>query len=406
MGKLTDTQLKAWVRAGKPIAGKSDGGGLTFTMSKAGTAAWVLRYRHSGRPREYSIGRYPDTSLADARGMASELRGRIQKGEDVAITRQVEKARGELQAETFRDLVAEWVDRSVNTRYGARIKRTFELYAHPLIGSLPPAEIRPPHIDRVLRATATTAPTVANDLVRYLKRVFAYARKRHIITINPAADFDASDAGGKESSRSRALSLDEIRTFSKALNNCPTLGRDNELAFRLLLLLGVRKRELVGAAWDEFDLDAGLWHLPANRSKTTAAVTIPLPPLAVGWLKELHVRAAGAPWVFPARRIGKRERGQISPDTLNVALTRVKHDLPHFTVHDLRRTLRTQLAALGIAPHIAERVLNHKLKGVAGVYDRHDYLTERRAALEQWADVFGSIEGGGRVVPLHHQQAV
>ena len=405
MGKLTDTQLRAWVRAGKPIAGKSDGGGLTFTLSKAGTAAWVLRYRHNGRQREYTIGRYPDICLADARGIAAQLRGRIQKGEDVAVTKRVEKASGNLQADTFRDLVTEWVERSVNTRYGARIKRTFELYAYPLIGSLPPAEILPQHIDRVLCATATTAPTVANDLVRYFKRVFAYARKRHIVTVNPAADFDASDAGGKESSRSRALSPDEVRTFLSALKACPTLGRDNELAFRLLLLLGVRKGELLAATWDEFDLEAGVWRLPAVRSKNSEGVTIPLPPLAVTWLDELRVRAAGAPWVFPARRIGRRGLGHISPDTLNVALSRVKHGLPHFTIHDLRRTVRTQLASLGIAPHVAERVLNHKLRGVAGVYDRHDYLAERRAALEQWADVLGAIEGGGQVVPLHSNQA-
>jgi hypothetical protein len=255
VSKLTDAQLRAWVRAGKPIAGKSGGGGLTFTLSKAGTAAWVLRYRYNCRQREYSIGSYPDTSLADARGMASELRGRLQKGEDVAVTRQVEKARGQLQADTFRNLVDGWVDRSTNTRYGARIKRTFELYAHPLVGSLPPEEIRPPHINRVLRTTAAVAPTVTNDLLRYLKRVFAYARKRHIITANPAADFDTSDAGGKESSRRRALSLDEIRTFLTALKNCPTLGRDNELAFRLLLVLGVRKRELGGSRGGSVRID-------------------------------------------------------------------------------------------------------------------------------------------------------
>jgi integrase len=118
------------------------------------------------------------------------------------------------------------------------------------LGSLPPEETRPLHVDRVLRSTAATAPTTANDLLHYLKRLFSYARKWHIIATNPAADFDASDAGGKEKSRSRALSLEEIRAFLAACKSCPTLGRDNELAFRLLLLLGVRKGEFVGAAWE------------------------------------------------------------------------------------------------------------------------------------------------------------
>ena len=224
MGKLTDTQLRGWVRAGKPLAGKSDGDGLTFTLSAAGTASWVLRYRHNGRARECSIGRYPDTSLADARGIASKLRGRIQKGEDVTVTRQVEKAKKALSTATFRDLATEWAERSLNTRYGARVKRVFELYAFPLIGSLPPEEILPLHVDRVLRSTAATAPTTANDLLHYLKRVFSYARKRHIIAMNPAADFDASDAGGKEKSRSRALSLEEICAFLAPVNTVFSLS--------------------------------------------------------------------------------------------------------------------------------------------------------------------------------------
>jgi hypothetical protein len=89
---------------------------LPFTLSKACTASWVLRYRHNGRARECSIGRYPDIGLAAARGMASELRGRIQKGEDVTATRQAEKAQQALSAATFRDLALEWAERTLNTR--------------------------------------------------------------------------------------------------------------------------------------------------------------------------------------------------------------------------------------------------------------------------------------------------
>jgi integrase len=402
MGKLSDVKLRAWVRAGKPIAGKADGDGLTFTLSKNGTAAWVLRYRHASRQREITLGRYPDLGLAAVRIAASKLRLRVTEGEDVSSLRQAERARGAIEAHTFDALAREWLGAAVGEKYAARVRRTLERYAFPTIGKLAPNDVHPQHIDRVLRAVVDAgSPTTANDLLRLLKRIFAFARKRRITNDNPAADFNNNDAGGKETARDRALNLDEVRTFFSAMKNCPTLGRDNELAFRLLLLLGVRKAELVCAAWSEFDLAAALWKLPASRSKTGAGVTIPLPMLAVRWLEELRVRAAGSPWVFPARRVGRRDRGHISGDTLNVALSRVTHTLPHFTVHDLRRTTRTQLAALGIAPHVAERVLNHKLRGVAGVYDRHDYLPERRRALEQWAGVLEAIETGGQVVPLH-----
>lgn len=412
MGKLTDVQLKAWVKAGAPIAGKADGGGLTFTLSKAGTAAWVLRYRYGGRQMEYSIGRYPGLPLSEARAIAADLRKRVQQGEDIAVVKQDKKAKAVagkvkalMQADTVKALVDEWLERALQEPYRTRTASIFKHYVLPEIGALSPEQVKPFHIDHVLRQTVKAgAPTVANDLLRHLKRLFMYARKRQIVSDNPAQDFDLSDAGGKEVARSRVLGIAEIGKFLTAMKECETLGRDNELAFRLLLLLGVRKGEMVSAAWAEFDLDAGLWHLPADRSKTKAKITIPLPPLAVGWLRELEVRAAGYPWVFPARRIGSRRQGHISTDTLNAALSRVEHKLEPFTVHDLRRTVRTQLAALGVAPHIAERVLNHKVRGVEGIYDRHDYLEERRQALEQWAVMLENIEEGGQVVPLRRKK--
>lgn len=413
MGRLTDVQLRAWVKAGAPIAGKADGGGLTFTLSKAGTATWVLRYRYGGKQMEYSVGRYPDLPLAEARVITADLRKRVQQGEDIACVKQderakaiAEKTKAQMQANTVKALADEWMERSLQEPYRSRTASTFRRYVLPEIGALSPEQVTPAHIDHVLRQTVKAGvPTVANDLLRYLKRLFMYARKRHIVSNNPAQDFDLSDAGGKEGSRSRALSIAEIGTFLTTMKECETLGRDNELAFRLLLLLGVRKGELVCAAWAEFDLGAGLWRLPADRSKTKAEITIPLPALAVRWLRELEVRAANSPWVFPSRRVGSRRLGRISTDTLNAALSRLEHTLQAFTIHDLRRTVRTQLAAMGIAPHIAERVLNHKLKGVEGIYDRHDYLEERRQALEQWAVMLANIEEGGQVVPLHRKKA-
>lgn len=401
MGRLSDQQLRSWVSKGEAIAGKSDGDGLTFTLSKKGVATWVFRYRHADKQREYTMGRYPGLSLSDARAEIIQLRRRVELGENVAATKQAEKAREKLDATNIKALALEWLERAVGESQRYKIRRVLEKYAFPVIGNLEPEDVHPSHIDRILRGTVEAgAPTVANDVLRYLKRLFAFARKRRIVKDNPAADFDNSDAGGKEVARDRSLSLDEIKKFLKAMKDTPTLGRDNELAFSLLLLLGVRKSELLKASWEEFDLESGLWNLPEGRTKTSESITIPLPPLAVSWLEELHVRAAGSIWVFPARRVGSRKLGHISPDTLNLALTRVEHGLDHFTVHDLRRTVRTQLAALGIPPHIAEKVLNHKLKGIEAVYDQYDYLEERKHALEQWAAVLGSLEKGGEIIPI------
>src|SRR5690606_17741990 len=130
-------------------------------------------------------------------------------------------------------------------------------------------------------------------------------------------------------------------------------------------------------------------------------------PTVVEWLRTLRGLAAGSEFVFPKRRRDPRERvPHMGIDTLNVALNRVAHELPHFTLHDLRRTARTHPAALGVRREVAERCLGHKLRGVEGTYDRHDYFRERRAALESWAALLQSIERGDRkVAPLRPRRS-
>jgi integrase len=152
--------------------------------------------------------------------------------------------------------------------------------------------------------------------------------------------------------------------------------------------------ELLSARWSDFDLEAGVWHLHSTSTKTRAAIDIPLAAPVIEWLKELQVLACGEAHLFPARRRVHRRNGvahknrfeHISPDTLNVALKRLPlKEVEHFTVHDMRRTARTQMAALGINRFVAERALNHKIRDVEGIYDQHDYFSERKLALAQWA---------------------
>ena len=228
-----------------------------------------------------------------------------------------------------------------------------------------------------------------------------------MIQYNPASAFDIADAGGKEETRDRWLTREEIiKLFQAMKEKAGTFTVENLYAVRLLLLLAVRKEELVSAPWSEFDLDGGVWHLPEERTKTSAAIDIPLPPLAVETLRELHRLACGSAYVFPARKMQHRMIPHIDLNTLNAALS--KHikpklaDIPNFTIHDFRRTARTHLAALGVDPYVAERCLNHKLPGINDTYDTHDYLSERRLALNGWADLLVRLDRGetGNVVPI------
>lgn len=235
------------------------------------------------------------------------------------------------------------------------------------------------------RITAKGATTRANDALMYCKQLFSHAIKLGLIEINPAAAFKNADAGGEEKSRSRALSLNEIQEALEVMRNNPDqFARENYLAVLLLVTLGVRKSELVAATWQEFDLKESVWELPAERSKTGVAISIPLSKQVLVWLTELKVRANFSAYVLPNRRASKRH-SHISPDTLNAAINKLFKDgklkVDHFTVHDLRRTCRSLLASLKVPSHIAERCLNHKLRGVEGIHDRYDYFDERQQAL-------------------------
>ncbi|MGH8529341.1 MAG: tyrosine-type recombinase/integrase [Nevskiales bacterium] len=412
MNKLADVQIRQWIKSGERFDGRGDGSGLWLCYRKDyALPIWRFRYRFAGKPRVMNLGSYRALSLADARKTAKELRARVALGYDVAAEKQerkreaVAKIEAAKNARTMAQLADEYFERTILGRwkYPNIVRSRIERDIKPAIGNLAVTDVKPRHVDDLLKAVvARGAPTIANDVLRWLRRMFDYGIKRQYLGVNPASAFDLSDAGGKEESRKRWLTRDELVKFFAAMRAAKGFTRENELTVKLLLLLAVRTSELREAPWKEFDLECAVWHLPENRTKTGAAIDIPLPKLTLEWLRELQRLGCGSDFVLPARKMQSRMLPYIHEGTIGTALGKVKHGLEPFTVHDFRRTARTHLEALGVAPHIAERCLNHKLKGVEGIYNRHDYLEERREALERWAKVLRDCElgKGGKVTPL------
>lgn len=162
---------------------------------------------------------------------------------------------------------------------------------------LTPKEVQPMHVDQVLRRTVSRgAPTVANDALRYMVRMFKFAVRNHWIERNPAADFEQADAGGTETPRDRFLTLSEIEQLARSISDTPNFGRETELAVWLLLALCVRKMELLSARWENFDLEGKAWKLDKAYTKTDVEIEIPLADPVVGWLKEARILASGQPY--------------------------------------------------------------------------------------------------------------
>lgn len=399
--KLNDKQVKSLLRKGEP--GRfAAGNGLYFRVSNEGSGFWVVRYTANGKRREITLGKYPELSLANAAAETAKLKAEVKQGVDPLA----EKKRPDgVKIQTVNDLAADWLKNDIEKRlkHPQIPRRVYENDLAPRFGELSLNRVSPLDIRHAIEAiTASGRPTVANDALGYCKQLFRHGIRLDLIKSNPADAFTVHHAGGVEQSRSRALSIDELKTvFQVFRDNSDQFTRENYLAAALLLVLGVRKGELIAAKWNEFSDGGKLWNIPEERSKTGVAITIPLPSVATDWLQELHMRACGSEYVFPARRASKR-RGYISDDTLNHALAKLfglkvrpgeppanklgEAGIEHFTIHDLRRTCRSLLAGAGVAGHVAERCLNHKLKGVEGIYDRYDYLDERREALQKIAD--------------------
>ena len=278
-GKLTSLSVERAHRFGGAVLLLSDGDGLYFRKQTRDGAAWMFRYRFAGRERWMTLGNFPDMSLAAARIEAREKRLMLDKRRDPLFAKQEaeEAQRAAIAAQkarqTFRDLAEDWYSTEIDPRRLKHPKvprRYLDKYLLPTFGERVPAEITAADAARLLAQVRKSAPTAANDLLRFMRRVFRFGVRRHVLTSNPVADFDQSDAGGPERARKRALSVEELGRLLKALRESPSFGGANLLAVKLLLALGVRKGELLGAQWGEFDLDSAspTWRLPASRTKT------------------------------------------------------------------------------------------------------------------------------------------
>ena len=202
----------------------------------------------------------------------------------------------------------------------------------------------------------------------------------------------------------------ELAAMLPALDS---IGRHNALMVRVLLATATRIGEITKAEWKHIDLTRREWVIPAERAKNGKRFVIPLTAHVAEWFVQLKALAFDSRFVVPVRVRRNAEGGDkpMESTTLNAALNRLCESLEthcrRFTPHDLRSTCRSHLGALGVDVLIAERCLNHSLGGLVAVYDKHDYLDERRKALELWSAKIACLERGEafNVIPLRQAAA-
>lgn len=387
--------------------------GLRLRIGASGTRTFIIRKRIGGRVANVTVGRFHDTrfTLTDARKKARTLLNDIEGGGDPRG--ETRKATG-AGAGTIRALFADYKKAKAGRRSIAEIERIFGRYILPehgdrLADSLNRADVTR-LIDGVANGGGKPTPVMARAVAAQLSAFYSWAMPRlHRLEVNPCRDAGKPD---KPTARERVLSNDELRALWAVLAG---EGWPWGPAVKLLILTGQRRDEVFSAARDEFDLKAKLWTIPRDRAKNGKAHLVPLSKAAVELLEAAPL-IDGSAKLFPSRADPERGASGFSRALARIIATMVKElsdddeepaQIEHFTLHDLRRTMATGLQRLGVRLEVTEAVLNHVAGtrgGLVGVYQRHEFLDEKRHALDAWAAEVERIVAAkdrGNVVTLH-----
>lgn len=391
---LTDTSIARLKWQAKSYS-LPDGRGLHLVVHPGGRKTWRLRSIIAGKAAALTVGYWPEVKALAARKRARLLRKAIAAGEDPRETKDA------ATSITVRAFAKRWLTDVVSKRRKdpSEVARTLDRDILPKLGSLriqkvTAAEIR----ELTYKRRDEGRPASAVKLRDCLHRLFRHAQNCGLVQRNPAAEVDRRDFG-RLRSRTRALTALELKSFFQGLKSI-RLGWRPAVALELLLLTLARKSELLRSQWKHVDLAAATWEVPAEISKTGVPHIVYLSNRAVRLFEILWPIDAERPF-SPGPHSGTRKldpneyilqsqwsRTQpMAPNLLNKAMLRVKWGIPHFTVHDLRRTASTHLNERGYNSDVIEKTLNHSVRGgVRGIYNRAQYAEERRRMLQEWAE--------------------
>jgi integrase len=380
---LTDVKIRA-LRRRKREYTKTDRDGLSLRVLPSGKKIWQYRYHLPGQRKQghrFTYGHYPDLSLVAARALHAEAVKKVRLGIDL---------NAEKRTAITETIVAPTVEAAFveyDAAYLATLKkpklqrRMFKTDILPVVGHVKVKDLNRRHVSLIIDPIVTRGAAVsANRTLAAFKSFLRYCVEKGIIDSNPADAVTQRSAGGREKSRDRHLAPADVRRFWHGTG----INEQFHTALKLLLLTAVRIGELCKAEWADIDLNAKTWRIPAQNAKTGVEHTVPLSDLALELFTTLKDIAAGSRYVLPSVL---SDRATKAP-SITVALQRTGcfGIDPPFTPHDLRRTAATLMGEAGVLPFIVEAVLNHKVRGVAGIYNHSQLADEKRKALATLAE--------------------
>ena len=346
---------------------------------------YLYRARKGGKStaRRLKIGEYPAVGLKDARKRIADAKRDVEHGHDPA-----EDAKAERVAEKAAKLVSEVVEKYLANRVrkkqtnAADMERVFDRDVIPAIGKMKIKDVRRRHIVGIRDTIrGRGSPIMANRTLGLLSRFFGYAIEYEYVEDSPTYRVKPS----KEQPRDRTLAPSEVKTLWDGLEGSDA-AVSLQLALKFLLVTGQRSAEVMRATWPEFDRDERLWELAAERVKARRPHVVPLTGVALDLLDEIQAQCDDEVYLFPSPMA---DQDAYARKALSTAVRRHLGGLglETWVPHDLRRTVNTEMARLGISQNIVDRVQGRIEPGTgAKHYNRYSYLPEKKDALKKWAD--------------------
>ncbi len=392
---LTDTEIRKSKPADKPYK-LSDSGGLHLLITPTGGKLWRWKYRFGGAEKLMALGRYPDISLADARDRRDAARKRLAHGFDPMAERMAKK---NATVHTFEKIGELWLEHwrgNKSARHAATTQNRLKGNVYPVLGSRPIADIEPMELVQLAKAIeARDAPDMARRILQVLGMIFRYAVAHGYSKRNPAAEIRPSDIL-KPTTKTNMARVDakELPTLLRAIEVYE--GRQlTRLAMKLMALTFVRTSELICARWEEFDIEARRWSIPAARMKMKSPHIVPLSLQAIEVLQLLDDISDDDELVFPGEQDSKKPMSNM---TILKALERMGYK-GRMTGHGFRGVASTILHELGYNHDHIELQLAHAPRNeVSAAYNHALYLEPRAKMMQDWADYLDKVKRGGKVL--------
>lgn len=391
---LKDMEIRAFLPASTSYR-KTDGGGLYLEVFPNGSKLWRWKFRVNGKEKRLALGAYPRVSLKDARLKRDIERAKLEQGIDPAFDRKRLKTVALVSAaNTFAAIAREYIDTKMigERRAEATVAkaRWFLEQLEPAIGEMPIADVDPQMLLAALkRLEAKGRHETAKKCRSFASRVFRYGVATGRSKADPAQLLQGALITPKARHHAAILEPAKLGELLRAIDSY-TGSPVVKAALRIAPYVFVRPGELRHAEWGEFNLEGGIWNLPAAKMKARRPHAVPLAPQVLQVLRELQELTGDGRYVFPSAYGASRP---MSENTLNASFRRMGFDKNEVTAHGLRATASTMLNECGLwNPDAIERALAHgESNATRGAYHRGLYWDERVRMAAWWADFLDSL---------------